>query len=162
MKPTRILTLVVVAAATALVAYLAVRIAVGAGLAMPVSEANLLATLPSIGVVNIGLAVPILRYKRATARFSAGTEKTRPKRLNPFYAVRVVLVSKSAAIAGALFLGWHLGVLANQISTQVVSESIANTVVGLIGSLIMLVAGVVSERACRLPEDPSSTAAEAA
>lgn len=163
MKPTKIVVLVINSAATALLAYLAIRIAVGSGLAIPVSEPNLLLTLPAIGVVNIGLAVPILRYKSATRRFVSGAQKARPKRLNPFYAVRVVLVSKSAAIAGSWFLGWHLGVAANQVSTQVLSEALVNTVAGIIGSLVMVVAGVVSERACRLPEDDSTAAtAEAA
>ena len=163
MKPTKIFILVINAASTALLAYLGVRIGVGSGLAIPVSEPNLLLTLPAIGVVNIGLAVPILRYKSAIRRFSSGALKTRPKRLNPFFAVRVVMVSKSAAIAGAWFLGWHLGVLANQLSTQVVSDSIASTVAGIIGSLFMAVAGVIAERACRLPEDDSTApTAEAA
>ena len=159
MKPTKILTLVINAAAVALLAYLGVRIGVGAGLAIPISEPNLLVTLPSIAVVNIGLAVPILRYKRATQRFIAGTQKSRPKRLNPFYAVRVVLVSKSASIAGAWFFGWHLGVLGNQVLTQVMSEAVVNTVIGLVGSLMMVIAGVIAEKACRLPEDDSTAEA---
>ncbi len=159
MKPTKILTLVINAASVALLAYLGVRIGVGAGLAIPISETNLLVTLPVIAVVNVGLAVPILRYKKAAERFVAGTLKARPKRLNPFYAVRVVLISKSASIAGAWFFGWHLGIFGNQVSSQVVAETVANTVVGLVGSLMMVVAGVIGEKACRLPEDDSSAEA---
>ena len=155
MKPTKILTLVINAAALALLAYLGVRIGVGAGLPIPISEPNLLVTLPAIAVVNIGLAVPILRYKRAAQRFIAGAQKSRPKRLNPFYAVRVV----PASIAGTWFFGWHLGVLGNQVSTQVMSEAVVNTVIGLVGSLMMVIAGVIAEKACRLPEDDSTAEA---
>lgn len=153
MKPTRILLLLWNTIGAALMAALAVFLLIGAGLAVPTSGLNLLLTLPAIALIDIALVWPIMRYKKALADYLLGVSKKRPKRPEPFYAVRVLMISKSSALAGAWFLGWHLGVIFVQLSTAGFNESVAREALGAFGSLLLAIAGVIAERGCRLPDD---------
>ncbi|MDE2386806.1 MAG: DUF3180 domain-containing protein [Actinomycetales bacterium] len=161
MKPTRILTLALNAVGAAVVAFIVVRLMVGAGFAIPVSGVNLLLTMPAIGIIDLALVWPILRYKKALADYLMGVTKRRPKRPEPFYAVRVMLISKASAIAGAWFLGWHIGVVAVQLTTNEVTDAVWLESFGALGALLLVVAALVAERGCRLPDDgDDSVAAE--
>jgi hypothetical protein len=155
MKPTKILHLIVATAVAAIVSYLLVRLAVGAGFKVPVSGLNLILTLPIIGAIVLLLAIPIIRYRRSLREFAKATAAPatpRPKRVDPFYAVRVLLLAKATAIAGSLFAGWHLGTVAVQASQPVIADSIWLNVAGLIGSALMAAAGVITERICKIPD----------
>lgn len=159
MKPTKILSLIVAAAVAAIGSYLLIRFAVGAGFKVPVSGLNLILTLPIIGAIVLALAIPIIRYRRSLREFSkltAGSAAPRPKRVDPFYAVRVLMLAKATAIAGALFTGWHLGAVAVQASQPVIADSIWMNVAGLIGSILMAVAGLITERICKVPDAGSA------
>jgi len=155
MKPTKILHLIVAAASAAIVSYLLIRLAIGAGFKVPVSGLNLVLTLPIIGAIVLLLAIPIIRYRRSLRELTkAGSTglNAMPKRVDPFYAVRVLMLAKATAIAGSLFVGWHLGAVAVQASQPVVADSIWFNVAGLIGSVLMSVAGVITERICKIPD----------
>lgn len=158
MKPTRILTLVLNAIGAAVVAFILVRLMVGAGFAIPVSGINLLLTMPAIGIIDLALVWPILRYKKALADYMMGVTKRRPKRPEPFYAVRVMLISKASAVAGSWFLGWHIGVVAVQLSTNEVTDSVWLESFGALGALLLVVAALIAERGCRLPDDGDDAA----
>lgn len=158
MKPTRILTLALNAIGAGVLAFIAVRLLVGAGFAIPVSGINLLLTMPAIGIIDLALVWPILRYKKALADYLLGLNKRRPKRPEPFYAVRVVLISKASAVAGAWFLGWHLGVMAVQLTTNEVTDAVWLEGFGALGALLLVIAALVAERGCRLPDDGDDTA----
>lgn len=153
MKPTRILTLTLNVVITAVLAAIIVFALIGAGLAVPVSGLNLLLTMPAIGIIDLALVWPILRYKKGLADFRLGVSANRPKRPEPFYAVRVLMISKSSAIAGAWFLGWHLGVVFVQLNTGGLTESVWREGFGALGALLLMVAGLIAERGCRLPDD---------
>jgi uncharacterized protein HemY len=74
--------------------------------------------------------------------------------VNPFYAFRVLLISKAAAITGALFIGWHAGVLLKQFTAPVVvAEATTLNITALIAALLLLVVGFVVEQVCKLPND---------
>ena len=160
MKPTRILTLVWNTVATTILAAIIVYALIGAGLAVPVSGINLLLTMPAIAIIDLALVWPILRYKKGLADYLLGVNPKRPKRPEPFYAVRVLLISKSSAIAGAWFLGWHVGVVIVQLNTGGLTDSVWRQVFGAVGSLLLIVAGLISERGCRLPDDGDDQASE--
>lgn len=162
MKPTRIWMLVWNTLGAAILAALVVYLLIGAGLAVPVSGLNLLLTLPAIALIDIALVWPIMRYKKALADFMLGVNAKRPKRPEPFYAVRVLMISKSSALAGAWFLGWHLGVVFVQLGTSGFNESVAREALGAFGSLLLTIAGVIAERGCRLPDDGDDKAGDAA
>jgi hypothetical protein len=152
MKPTKAsLVLVVVFGATVL-SFLAVRFLVANGMAVPASPTNLLVTLAAIAVILLGLSVPIWRYKASLAQYSKGP---RPKRVDPFYAVRVVLLAKASAITGSGFVGWHLGAMIAQLSLPVgFTAALLQNSFGLVASLVLTVAAIVSEQICRLPDEP--------
>jgi hypothetical protein len=150
MKPTKISFLLLISLPTALVGFFLSTVLVGRGFQVPVSPANLLITLIAIAVVLLMLAIPIWRYRNALKQSSA----VRPKRVDPFYAVRVLLLAKASSIAGALFVGWHLGVVIFQLSGVVVVQSLVlQNFFGFLASLTLSIAAIVTEQICRLPQD---------
>lgn len=167
MKQTRILSLVIATAVAAIVSYLIIRLAVSMGFQVPVANLNLILVLPIIGLIVLGLTWPIIKYRRATkALKNSATGASadvlgakRPKRVDPFYAVRVLMLAKASAIAGSLFVGWHLGAVAVQAQAPVTTAAIWLNFSGLIGSLIMTICGIVAERICRIPDAGSGEAA---
>ena len=155
MKPTKILTLLgwVIPAATA--GYLYSKVATSNGGQVPVTPLNLILTLVAISVILAGFAVPMLRYRRALAEQLKNSAAPRPKRLNPFYAVRLVLLAKATAIAGSLFSGWQLGVIWMQISAPVTADSIWQNGFALLASIAMVGVGLIVERICRIKDEGS-------
>ncbi|MEN9753482.1 MAG: hypothetical protein RL670_1173 [Actinomycetota bacterium] len=146
--------LVAVAAAVAVVVAIGMRIAVSAGLAIPELPKSLLVTLPSIAIVLGALGIPMFRYHKGLRDLLEKKTQVRPKRPDPFYAVRVLLLSKAAAISGALFTGVSLGLIATQLTAPVlVWSSIGFNIVGAAGALLMVIVALLVERACRLPDD---------
>jgi hypothetical protein len=154
-KPTKVLTLLgwVIPAATA--GYLFSKFVVASGGQVPVAPLNLILTFLAISAILVISAAPMFRYRRelAAQRKSAGAP--RPKRLNPFYAVRLVVLAKATAIAGSLFAGWQLGVIWFQISSPVTPSSVWQNVVALIAAIVMAVLALIIERICRITEDVS-------
>lgn len=75
----------------------------------------------------------------------------RPNPLNPFYAVRVLLLAKSVAVASALIAGWHAGLVALQLSTPVVTGTVWNNILAFIGAIFAMALALAVERICRLP-----------
>ena len=119
---------------------------IGRGLATPLSPLNLSITLTAVGVVLVVLAIPMIRY-----RVALKNPKVKPKRVPPFYAIRVVALAKATSVAGSLFFGWHLGVLAMQLTRP--EPKLAPTITGLIASGIALAAGIVVEQLFKIPPD---------
>ena len=70
--------------------------------------------------------------------------------------MRVLLLSKASSIAGAMFIGWHSGVLIYQLTGQVVVPGLVlQNGLGLFASSVLVVAALVTEQICRLPQDPT-------
>ena len=159
-KPTRVLTLALHAVAVAIAAYILVRVMIGAGWALPISQLNLVLTVPAIALINLGLVWPILRYKKALADYMLQVSKRRPRRPDSFYAMRVLLIAKSSAIAGAWFTGWHVGVLVVQLTATTPNSLVWREAFGAIGSVLLVVAALIAERGCRLPDDGEDAATE--
>jgi hypothetical protein len=153
MKPTKILTLIGWVVPTSTAGYLVARFITARGGQVPVTPINLLLTFVAISIILAGFAVPMLRYRRALADQLKNSQSPRPKRLNPFYAVRLLMLAKATAISGALFAGWHIGVIWMQLSSPVTATSIWQNVAGLIASIAMVVVGLIVERICRIKDD---------
>lgn len=151
MKPTKIFQLVLISLPAAAAGFLIASLLVSRGQQVPVSPINLLITLAAIASVLLGLAVPIWRY-----RTSLKQAEKRPKRVDPFYAVRVLLLAKASSIAGAVFAGWHIGVVLYQLSGQVVVQVLVlSNTLGVFASIALIIAAIVTEQICRLPQDPT-------
>jgi hypothetical protein len=154
MKPTKTSSVIAVIFGLSVLSFLTVRLMVSNGMAIPTSPTNLLIALAFIAVVLLALSIPIWRYKAALTEYKTGT---RPKRVDPFYAVRVVLLAKASALTGAGFVGWHIGALVAQLSLPVsFTAALLQNSFGLVASLVLTVAATISEQICRLPEDPGN------
>jgi hypothetical protein len=152
MKPTKLNFLFLLSLTTAVAGYFMASILVGRGFQVPVSPTNLLITLGAIGVVLLALSIPIWRYRSALKDSAV----KRPKRVDPFYAVRVLLLAKASSIAGALFAGWHIGVVVYQLFSPVfITASVLQNGLGIIASFALLVSAFTTEQLCRLPNDQS-------
>ena len=154
MKPTKTSSVIAVIFGLSVVSFLTVRLMVSNGMAIPTSPTNLLLALAFIAVVLLALSIPIWRYKVALTQYKTGT---RPKRVDPFYAVRVVLLAKASAVTGSGFVGWHIGALVAQLSLPVsFTAALLQNSFGLVASLVLMAAAIISEQICRLPEDPGN------
>ncbi len=149
MTRTRPLTLVIaalvgVASAYGLDSLLALR-----GLAVVVPPISLAIALVLIGGVLVALAWPVRRA-------AAGE-----RRIDPFYALRVVVLAKSSAVAGALLAGASAGVLLYLVTRAVVPLGSSLAAGGTaVAAVLLLVAGLVAEHWCALPpDDPTEEAA---
>jgi hypothetical protein len=150
MKPTKLSLLLLISLPTTIAAFFVASFMVGRGLQVPVSPANLLITLAAISAVLLALSIPIWRYRNALKQSST----KRPKRVDPFYAVRVLLLAKASSLAGVLFASWHLGVVVFQLSGAVVVQGLVlQNSIGFVASTLLVVAALVTEQICRLPQD---------
>jgi hypothetical protein len=152
MKSTKISTLLLVTISTAVVSFFVVRLLVANGNPLPVSPLNLLITLVAIALVILTLSLPIWNYKNAVKK------KPAVKRVDPFYAVRVLLLSKASSISGSIFLGWHTGAVTSQLISPVTAGSaLLQNGAGALASLVLIASSITTERICRLPDDSDSS-----
>jgi hypothetical protein len=123
------------------------------GLAVPISGATLSISIFIIAIVLLVAVVPIWKYKRNLIKV-ATTSQAKLLPVNPFYAVRVLLLSKAAAITSAIFLGWHSGVLVKQFTAPVVvPEATTLNFTAAVASIFLLVVAFIVEQICKLPND---------
>jgi lysylphosphatidylglycerol synthetase-like protein (DUF2156 family) len=105
-----------------------------------------------IAVVVVVLAVPIYRYSRGLRR----------QRVNPFFALRVVVLAKASSFAGALLGGAAFAVAFYLLSRTVSPESavIAGSFVVSGAAIVLLVAGLVAEHLCTIPPDDEDSSSQ--
>ena len=146
MKILTILAWVVIGAA---LGFSASELSEALGFSYPLSPNTLLVTLPFIAIAIYLLSLPILRYRKAL-------EKAWPKpveRPNPFYAVRVLVLARAISLTAAGFLGWHLGGLIWLFTfSNAPSQLVTPTLLAVLGSFLMLLAGYLAEFNCRAPK----------
>lgn len=155
MKPTKIINLIAWLVPATTAGYLLPQFVVNAGGAIPISPINIIITLPLIGILLVLFAIPIFKYRRAMLARAKDATKPRPAPLNPFYAVRVVLLAKAISISGAIFTGWHIGLVWLQLTSPVIPTSTLQNTFALFGAVVMTVCAVVVERVCRVTDDGS-------
>ena len=101
-----------------------------------------------IAVLVVVLAVPVYRVVRGTA----------VKRIDPFYATRVVVLAKASSLAGSLLTGAAGAIVVYLLVRSAVTPvgSIAMAVSATVGAVLLVVAGLIAEKMCTLPppEDP--------
>jgi len=168
MKTTKAITLVVSAVLAGVLGSLYGIFQVTHGHALPVASVSTIFTMPGVSIVLALLALPIYRYRRAMINLaklhSSQNDKnpvagnSRPVPLNPFYAVRVLLLAKSIAVTAAVLGGWQAGLVVLQLSTPVISASIWNNIIAFVGCAISVAVGLAVEQICKLPDDPNPPA----
>lgn len=148
------LLLVVLGVVSAVVALL-LQLTLGAvGLSKLVPQLTLSVTLVLIAVVVVVLALPVRRATRGARRDGAATRAAPKRRVDPFYATRVVLIAKASAVTGAILAGAGVGVLVELLTRPV---SAASTVWGavamLVAAILVLIAGLLAESWCTVPPE---------
>lgn len=104
--------------------------------------------LVALGAILIALAVPISRATRGGARHTA-----RP--VNPFQAVRVAMLAKSASITGAAVAGFAGG-LGAFVATRPADPSlgsVATILAAAVGGAILVATALVAEQLCTIRKD---------
>lgn len=153
MKPTKIMTLLGWAVSATTAGYLLPKFVVNSGGAIPISPLNIIITLPLIGILLLLMAIPMFRYRKASLARVKDSAKPRPMPMNPFYAVRLVLLAKAIAISGAIFAGWHIGVVWLQLTSPIVPSSTWQNAFALLGAILMTACAIIVERICRITDD---------
>ena len=98
------------------------------------------------------LAFGLLLLGRPVRRLVRGTAK-RP--LDPFFAMRVLVLAKASSLTGALLVGASAALLAYAVTRPVGTASPAfwPDVLTGIGALVLGVAGLIVESWCRIPPE---------
>ena len=98
-----------------------------------------------IGVIIVVMAWPVRRVARGD----------RSKRVDPFYATRVVMLAKASSLGGALLAGGGLGIASYLLSRSVLPAvgSVTMGIATAAGAILLLVAGLVAEHWCAIPPD---------
>lgn len=116
-----------------------------AGEAIIVPPLTLPVTLILLGALILSLAHQVRQSSRRKAL----------RRIDPFWAMRVAVLSKATSLAAALLLGGGLGIVL-YIATRSVVPAVTSLWLAIgtaIGAALMLTAGLVAEHFCTLPPD---------
>ncbi len=151
MKQTKISTLIGIAGVIAIAGEFLIRQMVGQGLPAPTTGLNIVFIQPSLAVILTLSAIPMIRYRAGLKKF-LDNKGPRPKPVDPAYAVRTLALAKAMSLTGSIFVGWQLAILFYQLSLPE-ATSLIQTVLGLIGAIIMFVVGLVIENLFRVPPD---------
>jgi 4-hydroxybenzoate polyprenyltransferase len=102
-------------------------------------------TLVLIGLVVVAFALPVRRAVRDRENH----------RVDPFYATRVVVLAKAASIAGSLLFGTSVAIVTYLLTRPNAAGvgSIFASGSAILGSLILLVCGLIAENMCSIPPE---------
>ncbi|WP_426301463.1 DUF3180 domain-containing protein [Arthrobacter sp. R-11] len=146
MKAMRPFVLVVIAVVLAGAGWLTVVATNRYGLATPVLPASALVTMGVIAAITLVMGIRVLRWRN-------GKKKSL---LNPILAARTLILAQACAYVGAMLLGWHAGIVVEQLRIWSFRSEQPILWLALImggGGLVMLVVGLVVERFCRIPPE---------
>lgn len=145
MKRTRPLPLVIYAVVAAVLIWFTESALTAAGAEMVSPPLALALMLTLIGLVVIALALPVRRAVRDRENH----------RVDPFYATRVVVLAKASSILGSLIFGAAIAIVSYLVTRAVVAEvgSVFTSGAAVLGSIILLVCGLVAENMCSIPPE---------
>ncbi|WP_413249597.1 DUF3180 domain-containing protein [Sinomonas flava] len=122
-----------------------------ASMPTPVLPLSALASMGVIAVVTLVLGFRVLRWRTGH----------RKRMLDPIFAARTLVLGHACAYAGAVLLGWHAGVIADQIPilTSRSDNPIVLQALGMMaGGVVMVTIGFIVERFCRIPPEDGDDA----
>ena len=144
MKAIRPVTLGIIVVLMTITGWLMTMISTRYSLATPVLPASGLVTMGMIAGLTLIMGIRVLRWRN-------GKKK---KMLDPLLAALTLLLAQSCAYAGAVLLGWHLGILIDLLRIWSLRDDLDLIWVAIAmggGGLVMVVVGLVVERFCRIP-----------
>lgn len=148
MRPTRLRDLAVVAVVCGVASYLLIRRFYGALPPLPYSGAL---TTFVLAVAELFLA-PSIRARLA------GRPRTKP--ILPIAVARIAALAKASSMLAAISIGCWGGALVHLLNRQDLRQARADVVVAAISAgaaVLLLVAALLLERACRVPRVPPAT-----
>jgi hypothetical protein len=146
MQPTNPATLLLAGVAAAAVAWLVIDNYYGSLPRMP--------WLPPVSIFALAVVEAVM------ARTTKARIEHRPgaARVDPLSVARFVVLAKASALAGALISGAYLSVAGWLVlrgrGLSSAADDTPAAVAGLVGGLALVVAGLLLERACRVPPRP--------
>lgn len=146
MKAMRPLLLAIIAVVLAAVGWLTTVLTTRYSMATPVLPPSALVTMGFIAVLTLIMGIRVLRWRN-------GKKKTM---LNPILAARTLILAQACAYAGTVLLGWHAGIVIEQLRIWNLRSDQTILWLALImggGGLIMTIVGLVVERFCRIPPE---------
>ena len=147
------LLLAVVGLAVAIAGWSAAVLSGRYGMATPVLPPTGLVTMGVIVVLTLVLGIRVLRWRN-------GKKK---KMLNPILAAWTLVLAQACAYTGTVLLGWHAGIVVEQLRIWSLrsSQELTWLALGMAGGgLVMIVVGLVVERFCRIPPEDGEDAAK--
>jgi hypothetical protein len=140
---TRFSTVALLAFVGAAVGWALEAVLVAMGRAIVIPPVTLSVALVLIAAIVIAMAVPVWRVVRGTAT----------KRVDPFYATRVVVLAKASSLAGSLLAGAAIAIMIFVLTRSVLPAlgSVGLTVAASVCAVLLLVAGLIAEKMCTLP-----------
>lgn len=150
MRRTSAATIAVVAVIGGAVAWLLQVGLVSNGAPSFIPPLSLWAALFLVAIALLALGWPVRRWVKGRAR----------RRVDPFYAMRVLVLAKASSLTGALLLGAGLVLVVYAVSRtgSAATPAFAPSVVTCVAALVLGVAGIVVEGWCRIPPDDPSVA----
>lgn len=151
MTATKARVLVLLVVAGAVLGWSFTRVLESGGGVMPLPVTALAAMLV-IAVAVIVVGVPVRRWNRGD----------RSRRLDPLRAARTAVLAKASSHSGALLAGWYVGqglTLLPDLAVEPRRERLLLAALAVVAALLMVTAGLVTERWCKLPDgddDPDS------
>jgi hypothetical protein len=134
----------------AVIGWLANLLTTRGALPAPVLHPSSLATMGAVVVFTLVLGLRVRRWRNGK----------RDRELNPVLAARTLVLAQACAYAGALIIGWHAGILVDELSLLAYRPGgtvLLQVLVMMGAGLVMVIVGLVVERFCKLPpEDPDS------
>lgn len=143
--------LVVIAIVSGAAGWMAAVLASRASMATPVLPYSSLVTMGLIVVLTLVLGLRVRRWRNGV----------RKRFLSPILAARTVVLAQACAYAGAVFFGWHAGILVDQLPTMALRSNldvIWQILALMAGGVVMVAVGLVVERFCRVPPEDSDPA----
>lgn len=117
-----------------------------AGEAIVMPPYSLAIVLLVLAVIVVLAALPVRRAVRDRMH----------NRVDPFYAMRVVVLAKAAGLTGSLLGGGGLGILIYLVGRSSVPGGVGSVLMAAAmtaGAVALLVGGLVAERMCTIPPD---------
>lgn len=151
MTPTRPDRLVLLAVLAGVVAFVVAQVAYGA---LPELPGSAPVTLALVAVVELGLA-KVVRDRVLHRPPRPGAPARRP--LHPVQVARAAALAKASSPAGALVGGFYAGLFAYTATHRRLAAAQGDAVVSslsALAALLLVVAALLLERACRVPRPP--------
>lgn len=152
MRRTRPSVLIILAVLGVAVGWLLETALAAMGQPIIVPPATLSVALVGIGAIVLAVGWPIRQVVRGI----------RKGPIDPFRAMRILVLAKASSLSGALIGGWAAGVLLYLASRPVLPPDTALLLVGssAVAAVLLLSSGLVVEHWCRIPPSKDDEAGE--